>query len=43
VGKSAKKQQSQVQTIHLAVTCRNVAQVIYNLNKVRKNSHWFFR
>jgi len=39
--KSAKKQQSQVQTIQRTVTSRNVTQDNGNINKSGKGGRWF--
>jgi len=39
--KSAKKHQSQVQTIQRKITSRNVAQNNGNINKFWKGSRWF--
>jgi len=39
--KSAKKQQSQVQTIQITVTSRNVTQDNGNINKFWKGGRWF--
>jgi len=39
--KSAKKQQSQVQTIQSTVLSRNATQDNCNINKFRKSSRWF--
>jgi len=41
IKKSAKQQQSQVQTIQRTVTSENVAQGIGNINNFWKGSRWF--
>jgi len=41
--KSAKKQQSQIQTIQRTVTSRNVTQDNGNINNFWKGSRWFYR
>ena len=41
--KSAKKQQSQAQTIQVTVTTRNVIQINGTINNFWKGSRWFFR
>jgi len=41
--KSAKKQQSQVQTIQRTVTCKNVTEDNGNINNFWKASRWFCR